>query len=97
MGCFLLQYAWHTAQGYGLNPCCDGMFSILSEANEAEFVSVLILVVMGCFLLPTDMNTRFFQQRLNPCCDGMFSIVRSLSPAPTPLVLILVVMGCFLL
>ena len=60
--------------GSSLNPCCDGMFSIMTQFPIPKEVIVLILVVMGCFLFSTMRCGGSSRIRLNPCCDGMFSI-----------------------
>ena len=75
MGCFLLlKQKNHDLFNCGLNPCCDGMFSIKWELRRATVPAVLILVVMGCFLL--SRHTAVLPAEcLNPCCDGMFSIL----------------------
>ena len=77
MGCFLFKLERRfDRKPASLNPCCDVMFSITWNAPTWLATTVLILVVMGCFLLaiakgsPTGLC-------LNPCCDGMFSILLS--------------------
>ena len=59
----------------GLNPCCNGRWSLTRLSHVARFCFVLILVVMedGLWLVEL-LKLYHYEECLNPCCNGRWSL-----------------------
>ena len=58
----------------GLNPCCNGIYSMSALEIPDALASVLILVVMEYTQWDTVETKLGGNDCLNPCCNGIYSM-----------------------